>query len=139
MITVNDRIAIPDDELLWEFSRSGGPGGQNVNKVNSRAVLRWRPAESRGLPEPVKARLLLLVASRLTVEGELLIKSDRTRDQGKNVADCMEKLRELVARAANPPRPRRATKPTRASKQRRLESKRRRSGTKEMRKRPNAD
>lgn len=139
MITVNDRIAIPDDEILWEFSRSGGPGGQNVNKVNSRAVLRWRPAESRGLPEPVKARLLLLVASRLTVEGELLIKSDRTRDQGKNVADCMEKLRELVARAANPPRPRRATKPTRASKQRRLESKRRRSGTKEMRKRPNAD
>ena len=139
MLRVNDRISIPMAELHWEFSTSGGPGGQNVNKVNSRAVLRWEPARSEGLPEPVRRRLLEALAGRLTTHGELLIGSQRTRDQGRNVEDCLEKLRLIVLAAATPPKPRRPTRPTRASQARRVESKIRRSDTKKLRRRPDAD
>src|SRR5262245_2577191 len=107
LLTVNDSLAIPLDEFRFEFARSGGPGGQNVNKVNSKAVLRWRPAESPSLPGPVLLRLLKANASRLTKEGELLITSQLTRDQSKNVEDCLEKLRQILRAAASPPRPRR--------------------------------
>jgi ribosome-associated protein len=133
MLIVNDRIRIPLDEFKFEFSRSGGPGGQNVNKVHSRAVLRWKPGESPSLPEPVRVRLLHALGSRLTVDGELLIGSQRTRDQGRNIDDCLEKVRELVLAAANPPKPRRPSRPTLASKQRRLDAKSHRSDTKKQR------
>lgn len=139
MLVINDTIAIPDAEFQFDFSRSGGPGGQNVNKVNSRATLRWRPAESPSLPGPVRARLLARVGSRLTNEGELLISSQLTRDQGRNIEDCLEKLRLLILAAAKPPRPRRPTRPTKASRQRRLESKARRSQTKQLRRRPDTE
>jgi ribosome-associated protein len=136
MLVVNDRVAIPLEEFQFEFTRSGGPGGQNVNKVSSRAVLRWRPAASPSLPEPVRQRLLVSLASRLTREGELLVSSQRTRDQGRNVEDCLDKLRLLVLAAAEPPRPRRPSRPTRASRIRRAEEKSRRSATKQLRRRP---
>src|SRR6516165_5828905 len=96
-LEVNDTIAIPLDEFTFETSRSGGPGGQNVNKVNSKVQLRWTPAASPSLPEAVKERLLKAVAGRLTRDGELLIASSRTRDQGRNADDCLEKLRDLIA------------------------------------------
>jgi len=137
-LTVTDTLAIPLDEFRFEFARSGGPGGQNVNKVNSKAVLRWRPAESPSLPPAVRDRLLRALASRLTTEGELLVTSQRTRDQGRNVADCLEKVRELVLVAARPPKARRASKPTLGSKIRRVESKLRRSTTKQLRRKPDA-
>ena len=129
MLKIDDRIAIPLDEFRWEFSRSGGPGGQNVNKVNSKVLLRWNPGESPSLPAPVRTRLLKLVAHRLTDEGELLVTSQATRDQGRNLDDCLDKLRAIILAAVKPPKARRPTKPTRGSQVRRIESKARRSET----------
>ena len=139
MLIVNDRIAIPLDEIRIEFSRSGGPGGQNVNKVNSKAQLRWNPSTSPSLPEPVRARLTAKVASRLTADGDVLITSQRTRDQSRNVEDCLEKLRQIIESAVTPPRIRRPSRPTLASKRRRLEAKQQRSTTKQLRRKPTAD
>ena len=138
-LSVTDSLTIPHDEFRFEFARSGGPGGQNVNKVNSKAVLRWTPAESPSLPPAVKDRLLRAVASRLTKEGELLVTSQLTRDQSRNVDDCLEKLRLLVLAAARPPKARRPSRPTLASKVRRVEAKLRRSTTKRLRRKPDAD
>ena len=139
MLVVTDQIRIPDDELRFEFARSGGPGGQNVNKVASKATLRWSPATSPSLPPTVRDRLVAAVRSKLTVEGELLITSQKTRDQGRNIDDCLDKLRLLVLAASRPPKVRRATKPTLGSKVRRVESKARRSEVKKLRQRPEGD
>ncbi len=139
MLVVTERIRIPDDELSFEFARSGGPGGQNVNKVASKATLRWNPVTSGALPPAVRDRLLQAVGSKLTTEGELLITSQKTRDQGRNVEDCREKLREIVLAASRPPKVRRATKPTKTSQTRRVEAKSRRSDVKKMRQRPDLD
>src|SRR5947209_18369496 len=87
LLAVTDSLAIPLDEFRFEFARSGGPGGQNVNKVNSKAVLRWTPAESPSLPPAVKDRLLRALSPRLTKDGELLVTSQLTRDQSRNVED----------------------------------------------------
>lgn len=133
MIVVNERITIPREEIEFEFARSGGPGGQNVNKVESKAILRWRPGASPSLPEDVRGRLLTTLASRLTAGGELLITSQRTRDRGRNIEDCLDKLRRLILASAAPPRPRRPTRPTAASRRRRAEDKTRHSQTKRLR------
>jgi ribosome-associated protein len=138
-LAVTDSLTIPLDEFRFEFARSGGPGGQNVNKVNSKAVLRWKPGESPNLPPMVRDRLLRAVASRLTKEGELLVTSQLTRDQSRNVDDCLEKVRLLVLAAARPPKSRRASRPTLASKVRRVEAKIRRSSTKKLRRKPDAE
>jgi ribosome-associated protein len=139
MIIVNDRITIPESELAVDFARSGGPGGQNVNKVASKAILRWNPRTSESLPEAVRARLLSALSNRLTNDGDLIITSQRTRDQSRNLEDCREKLRLFVLDAANPPRPRRPTRPTLASRRRRVEAKARRSQTKQGRRGPSLD
>jgi ribosome-associated protein len=139
MLIVDSQITIPLEEFQIDFARSGGPGGQNVNKVNSKAQLRWNPSASPSLSEPVRERLLRAVSSRLTGEGDLLITSQRTRDQARNVEDCLEKLRLLVLSASRPPKPRRPSRPTRASKERRLEDKQRRSASKQLRKKPSGD
>jgi ribosome-associated protein len=138
-LSVTNSLTIPLDEFRFEFARSGGPGGQNVNKVNSKATLRWNPAESPSLPPAVRDRLLRAVASRLTKEGELLVTSQLTRDQSRNVDDCLEKVRELILAAARPPKTRRASRPTFASKVRRVEAKIRRSSTKKLRRKPDAE
>jgi ribosome-associated protein len=130
MLTITDHIRIPDEEFALSFARAGGPGGQNVNKVSSKVLLRWHPAASPSLPEEVKARLLAQQRHRLTRDGELLITSQRFRDQAKNIADCREKLRELVLRAVHPPKPRKATRPSRGSHERRHAAKRHRSQVK---------
>src|SRR5215472_10503959 len=113
MLDINDRIRIPEEEFSWSFVRSGGPGGQNVNKVASKAVLRWNLAASPSIPEPVKNRLRTLQRRRVTREGELVLSSQRYRDQGRNVEDCLDKLREMVLAATHVPKPRRATRPSR--------------------------
>jgi ribosome-associated protein len=136
MLRINDQIAIPLSEFRWEFSRSGGPGGQNVNKVNSKVVLRWNVASSPSLPPAVRQRLLSAIANRLTREGELLLGSQRSRDQAKNLADCLSKLRALIQAAAEPPKLRRPSRPTAASQVRRIEAKLRRSATKRLRRAP---
>jgi ribosome-associated protein len=139
MLKINERLSIPLDEFRVEFARSGGPGGQNVNKVNSKVLLRWNPGRSPSLPDPVRSRLLTLVGNRLTVDGDLLVTSQATRDQGRNIEDCYEKVRALVRSAATPPRPRRPTRPTYASKIRRAEAKTRRAETKRGRRSPDAE
>ncbi|MFO0926325.1 MAG: alternative ribosome rescue aminoacyl-tRNA hydrolase ArfB [Gemmataceae bacterium] len=130
MLAINETLSIPDEELEWSYARSGGPGGQNVNKVASKAVLRWRLAGSTVLPEEAKRRLVGQQRRRITVEGDLVLTSQRYRDQERNRQDCEDKLREMVLQALEAPKPRRATRPTRGSKVRRLEAKRRRSETK---------
>jgi ribosome-associated protein len=119
-----------------EFARSGGPGGQNVNKVNSKAIARIRLEEVAGLSPPELAQARERLASRLTVSGELVVQADEERDQGRNKVAAVARLVALVAGAARLPKPRKATRPTRASKERRLSSKRTRSASKALRRPP---
>jgi len=133
MLVVNSRLKIPLAEFQFTFARSSGPGGQNVNKVNTKALLRWPILESPSLPEPVRRRFLAKNARRVTTEGDVLIASQRFRDAGRNVADCLEKLRAMLAAAAVAPTPRRPTKPTRGSIRRRLDDKRKLSEKKQGR------
>lgn len=136
MLEVNNHIRIPDDELHWSFVRSGGPGGQNVNKVASKAVLRWNLAVSPAVPDEVKNRFRAQQRRRITTAGEVVISSQRFRDQERNRQDCLDKLRDLLLQAAARPRPRKPTRPSRGSQVRRVEAKRRRSATKARRQRP---
>ena len=133
MLAVNSQITIPDAELRLSFSRSSGPGGQNVNKVNSKATLHWQASNSPSLPADVRARFVQKYASRLTNEGEIVIASQESRDQPKNIAACYEKLREMILAVARPPKKRRPTRPTLGSKTRRLKAKKQRSQVKEHR------
>lgn len=133
MLEINDRIRIPDDEFSFTYVRSGGPGGQNVNKVASKAVLRWNVADSPSLPDDIKARLHQQQRRRISGEGDLLITSQRYRDQERNRLDCLEKLAEMLRAAAVTPKARRKTKPSRGAKERRLAKKRHRSDRKTSR------
>jgi ribosome-associated protein len=139
MLIVTPTIRIPLAELEFTFARSSGPGGQNVNKVNSKATLRWAVTRSPSLPEPARTRFLQQQATRLTAAGELVLSSQRFRDAGRNVADCLEKLRVRLLAAAQTPKRRRPTKPSRGSIQRRLETKCLRSRTKSRRRLPRED
>jgi ribosome-associated protein len=127
MLAITPHVKIPLAELEFTFSRSSGPGGQNVNKVNTKAQLRWRVASSPSLPEPVRSRLLQRQRRRLTADGDLLITSQRFRDAPRNKADCLEKLRRIVLEVAEPPRVRKPTKPTRGSVRRRVRLKQQRA------------
>jgi ribosome-associated protein len=138
-LIVTPQLRIPLDEFLFTFARSGGPGGQNVNKVNSKALLRWRVLESPSLDERVRARFAEQNRHRITEAGDFILTSQRFRDQPKNIDDCYEKLRELLVRAAVQPKRRRPTKPTAGSRRRRLSDKRLRSAAKQLRRRPADD
>ena len=127
---------IPEDELEFRFFRSGGPGGQNVNKVSTSVQLRFDVLNSPSLSAPVKERLLKLAGSRATQAGEILITAVRFRTQERNRADAVERLQVLVDEASIRPVFRVPTKPTRASKERRLEGKTRRSTIKSGRGKP---
>lgn len=135
MLEINQHLRIPANELDWSFVRSSGPGGQNVNKVASKAVLRWDVANSPSLPALVKARLMALQANRLTTDGVLVLTSQQYRDQERNRQDCLEKLRAMVLQAATIPKKRRPTRPTRGAQERRLQAKKRRATLKTGRRR----
>jgi len=123
-------------ELRFSYARSSGPGGQNVNKVESKAVLRWDVARSRAVPGDVRARFLERFASRITGEGELVLASQRYRDRERNVADCVAKLQAMLTEVAAPPKPRKKTRPSSGARERRLEAKRARARTKRQRRVP---
>lgn len=139
-IVVNQAYAIEGDELHATFVRSSGPGGQNVNKVNTKAVLRWHVASAAGLPGDVRRRLVERYANRMNNRGEIVVSSDQSRHQARNLHACREKLRGMVAAAWRPPKPRIKTRPTRASVERRLEQKRQKGRRKSSRRyRPGRD
>jgi ribosome-associated protein len=123
MLVVNRRIRIPLREFSFRFARSGGPGGQRLNKASTKATLRWDVLRSPSLPEDLRERLLARFRRRIIREGELLLSSQRFRDQGRNVADCLEKLRAMIGEVSTPPIKRKFTKPTKASRERRLKEK----------------
>jgi ribosome-associated protein len=118
-------IEIPAGEVRFRFARSSGPGGQNVNKVETKAMLRWDVAHSPALDSGQRARLLARCARRVTAAGELVITSQRFRDRERNREDCLAKLSALLQEIERPPRPRRPTRRTRAAVERRLAEKRR--------------
>ena len=123
-IVVTSNLTIPAGELHFSFARSAGPGGQNVNKVNSKAVLHWNVRQSQCLPDEVKHRFLSRYTRRINHLGELVLSSQTHREQARNVADCCHKLRDLVLAVLTPPRSRKKTRPTRSSVERRLQQKR---------------
>jgi len=135
-LQIGDRIRIEADELRFQFARSAGAGGQNVNKVNSKAILRFAVAVSPGVPDDVRERFLRRFARRVTQDGDLILTSQRFRDQRRNVEDCLEKLTSMLAQVAEAPAPRRPTRPGRGSTERRLREKRSRSTIKSHRRRP---
>ncbi|HZZ43563.1 MAG TPA: alternative ribosome rescue aminoacyl-tRNA hydrolase ArfB, partial [Tepidisphaeraceae bacterium] len=118
-----------------QFARGSGPGGQNVNKVNTKAELWVEVGQIRGMTIGALARLRGLAGSRLTMEGEIHLSCDESRSQESNRAEVMRRLREMIVEARHEPKRRRKTKPTKASKRRRLEGKKRVSDIKAGRKR----
>jgi ribosome-associated protein len=138
-LIVTPSLTIPGTELQLSYARSAGPGGQNVNKVNTKAVLRWAAATTPSLPDDVRRRLLERYANRLNAEGELVIAADEHREQSRNISACYDRLRQMITSVLRPPRKRVKTRPSRAAVERRIEAKQRRSSTKEQRRyRPEA-
>lgn len=132
-------VVVPERELVWAAVRSSGPGGQNVNKVSSKVELRFDFEASDALSASAKARLRALARHRLDGDGRILIVSQVTRNQPKNLLDARERLAELIARALVVPKARRATKPSRAAKRARLNDKRANSAKKQNRSRKASD
>jgi len=126
-LEITPTLIIPDAELRLSFARSSGPGGQNVNKVSSKAILHFDVLKSPSLPPDVRDRFVTAYGSRVTNAGEVVIHSEEFRDQPKNIQACCDKLRAMILAVLRPPKKRRATKPTRGSKLRRLDAKKSRS------------
>ena len=132
-LRVTTRIQIPDDDLHFTYSRSRGPGGQNVNKVNTKATLFFDFEDTTVLSEQVKQRIRVQHANRINNDGKLIITNQETREQARNRQMCLEKLVEIVAGCITPPKKRKPTRPTNASKRRRLDNKKKNSQRKKDR------
>lgn len=136
MIPITDEIALEDGELEFSFIRASGPGGQNVNKVSSAVQMRFDARGSPSLANDVSTRLQKLAGARLTLDGVIVITANRHRTQERNRADAVQRLADLIAKAAVVPVKRKPTKPTKAAKARRLDAKSRRAGVKNLRGKP---
>ena len=133
-IRIAKGILVPEGGIEWRAVRSSGPGGQNVNKVASKVELRVRLDSVSGLTAPARARLAAFAAGRLDADGRLLVTSQRTRDQLRNLEDARDKVKKLIERSLKAPRPRRLTQPGPGAIERRLKAKRVRSVVKRVRK-----
>jgi ribosome-associated protein len=139
MISVPPDISIPEREIILEFVRASGPGGQKVNKTATAVQLRFDVANSPSLPEEVRDRLMRIGGKRITDDGILILRARRYRTQEKNRQDAIARLGELVERASKRPKIRRRLRPSITSKRRRLEKKRRQSEKKRWRRPPKLD
>ena len=135
-IRITNRVRIPASEVELSYARSGGPGGQHVNKTASKVQLRWNARTSTALNAGDLALLEKRLASKLTKDGELLVSSEMHREQSRNVDDAVERFTLVVRRASRRPTPRKKTKPSKASRERRLQAKRHRSESKRRRREP---
>ena len=133
MISITSTIAIDPSEIEETFIRASGPGGQNVNKVSSAVQLRFDVRRSPALPDDVRLRAERLAGRRLSKDGILVITAQRHRTQERNRADALDRLVDLLQRAAHPPAPRKPTKPSAGAVQRRLGAKTRRGALKKKR------
>ena len=136
---VNARLTIPSDEISISTARSSGPGGQNVNKVNSKVTLHWSPGNCSALRADWRRRFVANHANRINREGYVVISSQQYRDQTRNLADARQRLVSMLLSCQNPPKSRKATRPTLGSKRRRLDQKRQQSQKKQNRQRPRHD
>jgi len=135
MISITSHIALNESEIKFSFICSPGPGGQNVNKVATAALLRFNVITSTSLPEAVRMRLLALIGKKLTTQGELLIKANRYRTQKRNRQDALERLKQFILQATITPKKRKKSKPSLASRQQRLANKKRHAENKTLRRR----
>lgn len=133
MITVK-KYLVPFSELSFSYARSGGSGGQNVNKVNSKVVMDWDLRNSPSLPDDVKERFFFRYRNLINADGIVQLTSEKERSQKANLDDCIKKLHEMIDKVAVPPKPRKKTKPTRSSVRKRLDSKSKHSDKKDQRK-----
>ncbi|MEX1310445.1 MAG: alternative ribosome rescue aminoacyl-tRNA hydrolase ArfB [Candidatus Sulfomarinibacteraceae bacterium] len=139
MIRINDDLDIDESELDYEFARSSGPGGQNVNKVETKVTLKFDIAASRSLNDLQKSRIANSLASRITKDGILRVTSQRHRTREANRHAAIARFIELVDDALEERAPRKPTKVSRAAKRRRIEGKKRRGQVKQLRKPPKID
>ena len=135
-LIINKTLTIPRSELQFRSVHSSGPGGQHVNKASTKVVLRWNLQESSALPEPIRRRMLDLWAARVSRDGWLTITSQRHRERGRNLEDCLGRLRGMIRDTLKPVKSRRPTRPTQASCRRRRQDKEKQSQKKERRRSP---
>ena len=133
MLEINSNITIRSSELHFDFVRSSGPGGQNVNKVASAVQLRFDLRNSTSIPEEIKPELLKLAGKRVTSDGIIVLDARTSRSQSQNREEALKRLKALILKALHKPKPRRKTKPTRASIEKRLKNKKNRGRVKRLR------
>lgn len=138
-LVINDKITIPGSDIEWTAVRASGPGGQNVNKVASKVELSFDFEMTVAIPDSAKDRLRVLAKNQLDGEGRIAVKSEKTRDQAKNLADARQKLKEMILKALVVPKTRKPTKPTKAAKTKRLVAKKKVAAKKATRKKPKRD